>query len=447
MDETKLPGALYPASPSEVGFDPDALAHVYEVVQRGLGTVFPAAVLLVARYGGVVIHCAYGYLDPETRQRPVQLESLFDLASLTKLFTATAFMTLVEAARVTLDTPVSTVLPEFDGVRPISPVQNPLTKELEPADRAFAGLEIDARQVTFWHLLTHTSGLAAWRGLYQEASPEGQDVPLPHQVRADKRAGRIRAIHTRYGFAYPPGKRMVYSDLGLILLGEAIARLSGVSLDAYVRQSVLDPLGLPSATYNPLASERCPVHCPAKDWVGLGRLGPARAPMHRVSSENIVPSEWCAWRRRRCAGEVHDENAASLGGVAGHAGLFCTAREVAVLGQMYLNHGHYGTVRVLSPQTVAQMTSVQVNDADGRLGDNPRGLAWMQRSQHGSSSGQRFGPRSYGHTGFTGTSLWIDPDRALLVVFLTNRVFYGRDPTGIAHLRPELHDAVIGAIR
>jgi CubicO group peptidase (beta-lactamase class C family) len=429
---------LYPVSPSEVGFDPDALAHVNKVMQRGLDTVFPAAVLLIARSSGIAMHRAYGYLDPETRQHPVQLDSLFDLASLTKLFTATAFMTLVEAGRVTLDTPVPEVLPEFDGVRPISPTQDPLTKEVVPADPAFAGMEVDARQVTFWHLLTHTSGLAAWRGLYLEESPGGQEVPLPHQVPADKRARRIGVIHARYGFAYPPGKRMVYSDLGLILLGEAIARLSGVSLDAYVRHSVLDPLGLPYATYNPLASGRCPLSDAASAW----------DPMRGTVPETLVPSEWCAWRRRRCVGEVHDENAASLGGVAGHAGLFATAREVAVLGQAYLNRGHYGTVRVLSPQAVAQMTDIHVNDADKlRPGDNPRGLAWMLRSQHGSSSGQRFGPHSYGHTGFTGTSLWVDPDRALVVALLTNRVYYGRDPTGITHLRPELHDAVIEAIR
>lgn len=407
---------LYSVAPSETGFDPDALAQVNEVMLRGLDAVFPAAVLLVARCGGVVLHRAYGYLDPETHRRPVQLDSLFDLASLTKLFTATAFMTLVEAGRVTLDTPVPDVLPEFGGVRPISPVQDPLTKELVPADPAFVGMEVDACQVTFWHLLTHTSGLAAWRGLYQEESAEGQEVPLPHQVPADKRARRIGAIYARYGFAYPPGKRMVYSDLGLILLGKAVARLSGLPLDVYVRQSVLDPLGLSYATYNPLAGGTC--------------------------SETIAPTEWCAWRRRRCAGEVHDENAAGLGGVAGHAGLFATAWEVAVLGQMYLNGGCYGPVRILSPEMVDQMTKTHVNDED-----NPHGLAWMQRSRHGSSSGQHFGPRSYGHTGFTGTSLWVDPDRALVVALLTNRVYYGRDPAGIAHLRPELHDAVMEAIR
>jgi CubicO group peptidase (beta-lactamase class C family) len=386
-------------------------------MRSGLDAVFPAAVLLVAKRGGVVFHRAYGRIrvDPEPCQRPMQTDSLFDLASVTKLFTATAFMTLVEAGHVALDTPVADVLTEFNGVRPISETEDPLAKTVVQADPEFAGQEIQARQVTFWHLLTHTSGLAAWRSLYRENGDEVGKVPLPHKVSAEKRMRRVAAIHGLYGFAYPPGARVVYSDLGVILLGEAVARLAGTSLDAYVRQAVLEPLGLTQTTYNPLANG--------------------------VPSGRIAPTELCAWRQRRCVGEVHDENAASLGGVAGHAGLFSTAWEVAVLGQMYLNGGSYGDVRVLSPETVTEMTRVQVN-----LEDNPRGLGWLQRSEAWSTSGRLFGPHSYGHTGFTGTSLWVDPDRELVVVLLTNRVYYGRDPDGIVNFRPRLHDAVVEAL-
>lgn len=384
-------------------------------MRSGLDVVFPAAVLLVARQGAVVFYRAYGYLDPESRQWPTQTDSLFDLASLTKLFTATAFMTLVEAGRVRLDTPLADVLPEFNGVRPIAETEDPLAKKVLPPDPAFDGLQVDARQVTFWHLLTHTSGLAAWRSLYRENGDEGGNVPLPHQVSAAKREQRLAAIHRRYGFAYPPGQRMVYSDLGFILLGEAVARLAGMPLDAYVRRAVLEPLGLTHTLYNPLA--------------------------HGVPVERIAPTERCAWRRRRCRGEVHDENAASLGGVAGHAGLFSTAWDVAVLGQTFLQGGRYGDIRLLSPETAAAMTRVQVD-----FGDNPRGLGWLQRSAGWSTSGRLFGPRSYGHTGFTGTSLWVDPDRGLVVALLTNRVYNGRDPAGIVEFRPRLHDAVVEAL-
>ncbi|MFN2129270.1 MAG: serine hydrolase domain-containing protein [Anaerolineae bacterium] len=401
------------ASPVAVQLDPAALARAEAIVADGLGTVYPAAVLLVARGGRVAVHRAFGYLDPESKQQPTRVDSLFDLASVSKLFTATAFMTLVEAGRVSLDTSVAEILPAFAGVRRIGATEDPQTQETVPLDPAYAGHSVDASQVTFWHLLTHTSGLPAWCSLYREGGKEN-DVPLPHLVPADQRARRIAAIYD-CDFAYPPGQRMVYSDLGLILLGEAIACLAGMPLDACLQQSVLDPLGLAHATYNPLARQ--------------------------VPREQIVPTEVCAWRGRRCHGEVHDENAASLGGVAGHAGLFATAWEVAVLAQTYLNGGRYGTARILSPRTVSEMTRMQVN-----LEDNPRGLGWLLRSASGSSAGCQFGPRSYGHTGYTGTSVWVDPDRELLVVLLTNRVYHGRDPSGIAALRPRLHDAVAEAI-
>jgi CubicO group peptidase (beta-lactamase class C family) len=405
---------IHPISPSEAGIDPSGLGRIDTLMRSGLETVFPAAVLLVACQGGVLFHRAYGYLDPEIHRRPTQTGSLFDLASITKLFTVTAFMALVEAGRVTLDTPVADVLPQFDGVRPIGPTEDPMTKLIVPPDPVFAGREVNAGQVTFWHLLTHTSGLAAWRSLYREGGEEAS-VPLPHCVAREKRTERIAAIHGKYGFAYPLGRLMVYSDLGLILLGEAIARLTGMDLDHYVQQAVLEPLGLQFTTYNPLACGVLP--------------------------ERTAPTEFCTWRQRRCAGEVHDENAASLGGVAGHAGLFSTAWEVAVLGQAFLHEGNYGGTCLLSSHTTAGMTRVQVN-----FEDNPRGLGWVLRSQEGSSSGRLFGPRSYGHTGFTGTSLWVDPDRGLLVVLLTNRVYYGRDPAPITGFRPQLHDAVVEAV-
>ena len=191
---------LQPRAPQEGGFAPAGLARVEEVVRGGLGTVCPATALLVARQGSVVLHGAYGYLDPETEQRPTQPDSLFDLASLTKLFTVTAFMTLVEAGRATLGTPVADVLPEFGRMRAIGPTEDPQTKALLAADPAFVGQQIDARTVTFWHLLTHTSGLSAWRSLYREGAAGGE-VPLPHLVAAEVRAQRVAGIHERYDFS------------------------------------------------------------------------------------------------------------------------------------------------------------------------------------------------------------------------------------------------------
>ncbi len=415
MNVTPHSTVLTESSPTDAGLDPSALARAEAIVEAGLRAVYPAAVLLVARRGRVAAHRAFGYLDPEGNRCPTRVDSLFDLASVSKLFTATAFMSLLEAGLVSLDTPVAEVLPAFAGTRPIGATQDPQTQGTVPPDPAYAGQSIDTRQVTFWHLLTHTSGLPAWRALYREASIPGP-IPLPHRVPAAQRTHRIGVIYAS-DFAYPPGQRIVYSDLGLILLGEAVARLSGSaglsspSLEAYLRRVVLSRLGLRHTTYNPLA--------------------------HGMGPEQVVPTEICAWRRRRCVGEVHDENAASLGGVAGHAGLFATAWEVAVLAQTYLNGGSYGSAQVLTPRTVSEMTHPQVN-----LDDNPRGLAWMLRSGTGSSSGHRFSTRSYGHTGYTGTSVWVDPERELVVVLLTNRVYGGREPSGITALRPLLHDAV-----
>ncbi|HEY85166.1 MAG TPA: serine hydrolase [Chloroflexi bacterium] len=383
---------------------------VAQFMQSGVNAVFPAAVLSVKQGGETIFHRAYGYLDPETRRLPAQLNTLFDLASLTKLFTATAFMTLVDAEKVTLQTPVADVLPQFAGRRPISATEDPLTKTPVPPDPEFAGQMVNAADVTFQHLLTHTSGLAAWRSLYKTLADKAP-VPLPTEVTPEKRRARIAPIYGDYGFAYPPGAKMIYSDLGFILLGEAVAQLMGMPLDACIRQAVLQPLGS-NAVFNPLRNA-FPV-------------------------ETIAPTEICAWRKRRCLGEVHDENAASLKGVAGNAGLFGPAETVAALGALFLNGGAYREKRILSPESAIQMTRLQVNSDD-----NPRGLGWQLRPQIGASCGNYFNPASFGHTGFTGTSLWVDPERQLVAALLTNRVYYGRNPAGISEFRPRLHNAII----
>jgi len=403
------------ASPDRAGFSASALEHASSIVEQALDRVFPAAVVLIARHGLVVYHRAYGYFDPEQRQQPTPKDSLFDVASLTKLFTTTAFMRLVEAGYVGLDQPVAEILPEFGGRRPIGGTEDPLAKVPLPVEDTYAGREVDASAVTFRHLLTHTSGLAAWRSVYLQ-NPTEQAISVrdfsPGQVIPQERATRIAAIY-KYDFAYPTAAKVVYSDLGLIILGEAIARLAGKPLELALREWVLEPLRLKDTGFTP--------------------------PLSLAS--RIAPTEICAWRQRRLRGEVHDENAAGLGGVAGHAGLFTTAWDVAVLGQLYLNGGTYGDAALLTPVTVAEMTREQVAWEEMR-----RGLGWMLKARQGASCGSFFSDDSYGHTGFTGTSLWIDPRRDLLVVVMTNRVYYGRDVEGILRLRPAFHDAVIQAI-
>ncbi len=377
-------------------------------MREGLASAFPAAVLWVQQRGKLSFRKAYGWLDPEERRLPTQLDTLFDLASLTKLFTATAFMTLVAAGKVTLDTPVARVLPEFGRRFPLQPGIDPHTKTPLPPSPAYQGRVVDASRVTFRHLLTHTAGLAAWMDCCQPPPPA--PVPLPHQVAPATRRRRLQAILEAPRFVYPPGEGLQYSDVGFIALGEAVARLAGKPLPLYLTEAVLRPLGMSHTTYTPLA--------------------------HGVARETIAPTERCPWRGRRLWGEVHDENAACLGGVAGHAGLFATAHDLVLLGECFLQTSS----KPLPPALKAEMVREQA-----WIGDERRGLGWKLQTPAHSLIGQAFSPASFGHTGFTGTSLWVDPARALVVVLLTNRVYHGRDGEAIRRFRIDLHEAVAAA--
>jgi len=361
-------------------------ASAETILRDAVLEVAPAAQVEVRWRGEVVLSRAEGWLDPETGQVPTRPDTLFDLASVTKLFVAAVFMRLVESGAVTLETPVSAALPAFSGARPIRPYEDPL----QPGQfitLAEAG-EVEAGDITFRQLLTHTSGLPAWRPLFHEA---------------DAAAARALALTTH--FSFQPNTRVVYSDIGLILLGLAVEQLTGLALDVVVRQWVTGPLGLRRTGYRP-----SPVN-------------------------NIAPTEFCQWRGQRIVGEVHDENAARLGGVSGHAGLFSTAGDVACFGQAFLDGA------LLSAETIAEMTREQARDGNTR-----RGLGFALWSPDPDSSGHPFSSRAFGHTGFTGTSLWIDPERSLVVALLTNRVYHGRAPGGIAQLRVAFHRAVVESL-
>jgi CubicO group peptidase (beta-lactamase class C family) len=357
-----------------------------DVLRSGLGGVYTAASAEVWQGGKLIYRAACGDLDPDGRSgiQPAQPDTWFDLASLTKLFTTTAFLGLVEAGEVTLDQPVGTVLSDFNGLRPIRAYEHPLIpgdfiEIVPPTDQ-----QVDASAVTFRQLLTHSSGLPAWRNLRL----------------AEDRAARLHLCQTT-AFAYPTGSRVLYSDIGLILVGLALERLTGLPLDSALHRLVLEPLHL-TARYGPLPRG------------------------------NVAPTELCPWRKRRLVGEVDDENCATLGSIAGHAGLFGTAADVASLGQLYLDGGG----DLLSATLAHEATHVQVEN---------RGLGWAINNGP-SSAGARFSAESYGHTGFTGTSLWVDPARQLVCALLTNRVFFGRDAAPIEQFRPLFHDTVIACV-
>lgn len=337
-------------------------------LERLLDAFIPAhapAGQLVALVGGRRVLDAFGE-DAIENGGEISGDTLFDIASITKVFTAVAFMRLVEAGHVALDDPIRTVFPEAaEGVRPDSPI-------------------------TWRELLTHTSGLPA-------------GVDLRTAVDPGEARTRVLAVEPAAG----PGAGVVYSDVGFIVLGFGIERLFGESLQVAIRILVTEPLRLERTQFRP--SDGTPV----------------------------VPTEICPWRGRRLSGEVHDENAAALGGVAGHAGLFSTAREIAALGEAL----RLGGSPILKGSTVAEMTRQQATDGSVR-----RGLGLSLWSPDPGASSHPFGPGTYGHTGFTGTSVWVDPDRELVVALLTNAVHRGREDRGFSAARISLHRQLLKAL-
>jgi CubicO group peptidase (beta-lactamase class C family) len=366
-------------NPEEVGFSKEGLVVVQNVVARAIesGTA-PGAVVLVARRGKIVLERAFGRMTYEKDAPKVTPDTLYDIASLTKVVvTTTLAMILHERGLLDLESPVVRYVPEFHG---------------EGKDH-----------VLVKDLLAHSGGLLWWTDLFRKF--EGKS-------REESKRGYLSTIY-ELPLDYPPRSKMVYSDLGILLLGEILERVTGKDLEDLANQEVLGPLGMNDAMYRPAASLR----------------------------SRIAPTEIDSWRGRLVQGEVHDENAFGLGGVASHAGLFSTARSLGAFAQMMLNGGAYGGRRLLKPETIALFTR-RANLVAG----SSRALGWDTPSEP-SSAGALFSASSYGHTGFTGTSLWIDPERDLFAILLTNRVHPTRENPKITELRPAFHDAVIEAMR
>lgn len=377
------------------------------LIQQNLGTVFPACALAVVKNGETVLDASWGTIEGT----PATSDTLYDLASVTKLFTVTAFLSFVSAGYVALDEPLVKIVPEFGALNPRSMDggQDPHSKVRLPTPEELVGKTIDPARVTFRHLLTHTSGLPAWRDVYNAAGPAplppDQVEPLP---RAQRLMNGLQAIYA-YPFVGQPGEQVVYSDIGLILLGEATSRLGGTPLDEVIRQRVTAPINLSSPRFNPV------------------REG-------HIAREQIAPTEDDpTWRQRRVWGEVHDENACGLGGVAGHAGLFAAARDVATFGQAWLTR----------PEQAFGINSELAQEAKREQAETNgmrRGLGFVIKAYEGASAGDLFSINTYGHTGFTGTSLWIDPDNQLVVACLTNSVYPGRGKPGTLEFRRAVHD-------
>lgn len=381
-----------------------------ELVREGLADKFPAVALAVFHRDKVLLDTAWGWVDPDTQQYPVTPDTRFDLASVTKLFVTSAFLSAVSEGRVKLDDPVVSVIPEFGAVnpRPIDGGQDPHTKETLPTPPELARQTVDPSTVTFSHLLTHTSGLSPWRDVYRSAgAPPAPPDQIDSIPRAERWANGLHAI-CNYAFVDYPGNKVRYSDLGLMLLGEAASRLYGTpgEVDRAVQERVLNPLGLTSTTYNPMQ-------------VGVER-------------SLIAPTENDpTWRKRRAWGEVHDENACGVVGIAGHAGLFATAGDVMHFGVAWLKNDP----RLGLDADLMETAKQEHANTDGER----RGLGWVLKAHENSSAGDLFHPTTFGHTGFTGTSLWIEPQRELVVACLTNAVYGGREKMETHPFRRAVH--------
>ena len=351
--------------------------------------VFPGGVLAVRLAGELKSLVVAGCLssDPDD---PVQISTVYDLASLTKpLATVTSILLLVQSGKLDLDAPVKHTLGDLEGA-PIG-------------------------AATLRDLLQHRSGLPGWRPLYEGLTAKGIAWGRSESVRQ-----AVLHLIGEEPLMYRRGEKSEYSDLGFILLGLTVERASGQPLDEYFYESVARPLAAQPLCFNPTATDCHPAR-PAVD----------------VSS--IAPTEWDEWRRQLLKGQVHDENAAAMGGVAGHAGLFGTAEAVLAVSGVWLR-SYEGQRSMLEQRLVREFTrrSSPCLHSSWALGwDTPTAP---------SSSGSHLSPESFGHLGYTGTSLWIDPRRKLEVLLLTNRVHPTRKNEGIRAFRPLIHDMVFQEI-
>jgi uncharacterized protein YbbC (DUF1343 family)/CubicO group peptidase (beta-lactamase class C family) len=375
-------------SPSTVSVSRQALSAIDNVVEADIAQRrLPGAVVLVARKGRVVWRKAYGARVVEPSREPMSVDTVFDLASLTKVVaTATSVMILVERGKVRISDPVSTYIPELKG---------------EGRER-----------ITIEHLLTHRSGYAP-------------DFDLRERwISYDEAIKRLIGEPLRS----TPGSRFVYSDIGFIALGEVVRRVSGMTLDQFAKKNIFDPLRMKDTGFAPKAILKTRIAPTEKRRGQMSYLG---------DSGTNAGAEGEMWLR----GQVHDPTSYRMGGVAGHAGLFSTVDDLFNYCQMILNGGQYNGVRVLSPLTVSEMTRPRLVATSGAT----RGLGWDINSSYSTNRGELFPLGSFGHTGFTGTSIWIDPASEMFVVFLSNRVH----PDGkgdVATLRGRVSSIAAGSI-
>ncbi|OGQ23131.1 MAG: hypothetical protein A3C54_01820 [Deltaproteobacteria bacterium RIFCSPHIGHO2_02_FULL_60_17] len=359
-----------------------------EAVAQG---VFPGAVVLVGKGDEVVFERAFGHRSLVPEKSPMQLETIFDLASLTKpLATTIATMLLVREKKIRLEDRVTRFFPNF-GV-------------------------FGKTHVTFRHLLAHCSGLPAWKPYYEDIVKGERDGKINFVVSRAAKSYVFELIHREKSLG-PPGTQSLYSDLGFMLLGEVIEEVTGWTLDRYCQDKVFKPMGLRSTSFVDLTLLR------------TRRLQPV--------AEMIAPTEQCPWRKKVLCGEVHDDNAYAMGGVAGHAGLFSSTRDIHLL-LTRLKRCCRGEDPFLPAPVVKEFLA-----RDETVKGSTYTLGWDTPSPESSASGSHFSPNSVGHLGFTGTSVWWDMEKDCHIVLLSNRIHPSRNNDKIKAFRPYVHDLIM----
>jgi CubicO group peptidase (beta-lactamase class C family) len=353
--------------PQSLGFDPDRLRRVDTMLQDGIREqLYPAATYLILRHGVIAAHGAYGIAQPNAAPPvPATLDTVFDMASLTKTMTATLLLQCVEEGRLHLDQEVRQHIPEAEKT-PIG-------------------------AVAIRHLATHTSGLPAWKAVYKAESPLADILGTP--------------------LAAEPGKKYTYSDLGYILLGYLLERITRMPLDNLAHDRIFAPLGMAYSGFRPAA---------------------ALHPLIAATTANL--------------GEVHDPNAHGMGGVAGHAGLFSSSPDMLrfILSFRYpAVAARHGVPSILGPLARQLAERRQTDPAVGG-----HTIGWFAYPSGYLPKGDLFSERTFGHTGFTGTLLMFDPEYDLTFLLLTNRVYYEKvnDGTAVLRQRRLLANVIGGAI-
>ncbi len=362
-----------------------SISHL--LVERIDAGDFPSAVYLVMERGQPVVADAVGNAVVEPHQIPATLDTIYDLASLTKpLVTGMLCARRIEAGELTLDTLVAHYLPEFDRT--------------------------DRQAITIRQLLTHSSGLPAWRPLYILANGE-----------SDRAATIVASIDLEYA----PGTRVIYSDLGFITLGLLLERHTGKQIVELAQEEIFRPLKLERTFFNPEKARQ----------TGIAACETGNA-YERQTCGNDYPDEYKSWRDSLIWGEVHDGNAYFLGGAAGHAGLFSTATETCLMANQFLAQ-HTLLLKAETCELFRTNFTEGLNEA--------RSSGWQLAATKDSTAGLHLPPDSFGHTGFTGTSCWNDPNHERVFVLLTNRTHARTLPfVNINTVRRRFHSLAIEAL-